>query len=129
MKTHVQIVAVLHIAMGALSLLAALGIFAFMGIAGGIAGSNGEQESAVAIGIVGVLIAGFLALISLPSIIGGWALFAGCGWARPLVLVLAALHLLNVPVGTALGVYTFWALLSTPQPASPAPSQPIQTVA
>jgi len=32
-------------------------------------------------------------------------------WARILVLVLGALNLLNVPFGTALGIYTFWVLL------------------
>jgi hypothetical protein len=129
MKTHIQIVAVLHIAMGALALLGAIGIFAFLGIAGGLVGANGDGESAAAIGIVGVLIGGFLALMALPSIVGGWALFAGCAWARPLVLVLAALHILNVPVGTALGIYTFWALLSNSQSAQAPSNHPaVQSV-
>ena len=128
MKTHVQIVAALHIAMGALSLLAAIGVFAFMAMAGGIVMSNGEHEAAGVIGIVAIALGGFLALLSLPSIIGGWALFAGCAWARPLVLVLAALHIFNVPLGTALGIYTFWALLST-QGAAPSGQPSVQPVA
>jgi hypothetical protein len=31
-------------------------------------------------------------------------------------LALAALQLLNIPIGTLLGIYTFWAQLHEPQP-------------
>jgi hypothetical protein len=31
-------------------------------------------------------------------------------WARYLVLVLAILDLLNIPIGTAIGVYSIWVL-------------------
>ena len=33
-------------------------------------------------------------------------------WARILGIVLSALHLLNVPFGTAVGIYGLWALLN-----------------
>ena len=127
MKTHVQIVAALHIAMGALSLLAAFGVFMLMGMAGGIVVANGEREAAGMIGIVAIMLAGFLGVLALPGIIGGSALLTGRAWGRPVVLVVGAFHLLSFPVGTALGVYTFWALLYEPQPASPGRSavQPI----
>ena len=36
---------------------------------------------------------------------------AGEPWARVLALILAFLDLINVPFGTALGVYTLWVLL------------------
>jgi hypothetical protein len=120
MKTHIQIVAALHIAFGVLSLLGAIGIFLAMGMAGGIVISQGEQQAAGIIAIVAVALGGFLALLSLPGIIGGWGLYAGRSWGRVVVLVLGALHLLNVPIGTALGVYTFWALLSEPRADMPA---------
>jgi hypothetical protein len=60
MKTHIQIVAALHIAMGALSLLGAIAVFAFLGMAGGIVVSQGEHEAAGIIGIVAVCLAAFL---------------------------------------------------------------------
>lgn len=111
MKTHLHIVAALHIAMGAFTLLGALIFFAMMGMAGSIVIYQGEHEAAGIMGIVAIALGGFLTLLSLPSLVGGWALYTGRSWGRLLVLVLGALHLLNVPFGTALGIYTFWALL------------------
>ena len=127
MKTHIQIVAALHIAMGALSLLAAIAVFAFLGMAGGIVVSQGEHEAAGIIGIVAVVLGGFLAVLALPGIIGGWALFAGRSWGRPFVMVLGIIQLINIPFGTALGIYTLWALLREPPPQTPSAStiQPI----
>jgi hypothetical protein len=122
MKTHVQIVAALHIVMGALTLMGAVIVFIFIGMAGGIAATQGEGEAAGVLGIIAVVVGSFLTLLALPSIIGGWALLAGCSWGRPFVLVLGALELLNIPFGTALGIYTFWALLNNPQPPPPVTS-------
>lgn len=119
MKTHVQIVAILHIAMGALSLLGALAVFFFLGLAGGIVGAQGEAGAAGIIGVVALALGGFLAVLALPGIIGGWALLAGKEWGRILVLILSALHIFNVPFGTALGIYSFWALVYQPQHPTP----------
>jgi len=127
MKKHIQIVAALHIALGALSLLAAIVVFGVLGLAGGIVGSQGERQAAGILGIIAVVLGGFLAALSLPGIIGGWALLTGRSWGRPLVLVLGVLDLIHIPLGTALGIYTLWALLRDPGPQLPgAPTnQPI----
>ena len=127
MKTHVQIVAILHIAMGALSLLGAIAVFAFFGVAGGIVLSQGEHQAGGLIGMVAIALGGFLTVISLPGVIGGWALLAGRFWGRIVVLVLSALHIFNFPLGTALGIYTFWALLREPssQSSGNVPIRPI----
>ncbi len=41
----------------------------------------------------------------------GWGLLARQPWARMLAIVLGVINLLDIPVGTALGIYTLWALL------------------
>jgi len=41
----------------------------------------------------------------------GWGLLNREPWARVMALVLAFLSLMNIPLGTALGVYTLWVLL------------------
>jgi hypothetical protein len=120
MKKHTQIVAALHIALGALSLLGAIVVFALFALAGGIVVSQGEHQAASILGIIAVVLGIFLAALALPGIIGGWALFTGRSWGRPVVLVLGFLHLINFPLGTALGIYTIWALLH--EPVSPLPS-------
>jgi hypothetical protein len=122
MKKHIQIVAALHIALGAISLLGAIVVFAVFGIAGSIVVSQGERQAAGILGIVAVALGSFLAVLALPGIIGGWALFSGRSWGRPLVLVLGCLHLLNIPFGTALGIYTLWALLHEPVSQLPSAS-------
>jgi hypothetical protein len=43
--------------------------------------------------------------------ITGWGLLARQSWARLLALILGGLNLLDVPFGTALGIYTLWVLL------------------
>ena len=118
MKTHIQVVAILHMAFGAMSLLAALILCAIFGLAGGIVISQGQHDVAGILGIVGVALCGLLTLLALPGILGGWALYTGQSWGRPLVLVLGILDLLNVPFGTALGIYTLWALTHEPQAPS-----------
>lgn len=44
----------------------------------------------------------------------GWGLLQRDAWARMLLLVLAFISLINVPFGTALGIYTLWVLLPGP---------------
>jgi hypothetical protein len=43
--------------------------------------------------------------------IAGWGLLQRKSWARMVAIVLAFISLFNIPFGTALGVYTLWALL------------------
>ena len=50
-------------------------------------------------------------VLSLPGIIAGIGLLKLQPWARILAIVISALDLLNVPIGTALGVYGLWVLL------------------
>jgi len=45
--------------------------------------------------------------------LAGWGLLQRQDWARTVALVVGFLALLNVPLGTALGVYTLWVLLPT----------------
>ena len=45
------------------------------------------------------------------SIIAGWGLLQREPWGRTLALVVGFISLFNIPIGTALGVYTLWVLL------------------
>jgi hypothetical protein len=57
-------------------------------------------------------IAVFLLLKSMVGLAAGWGLLQHLDWARVLAIILGFLDLLHVPLGTILGVYTIWALLS-----------------
>ena len=55
---------------------------------------------------------GVLLLIkALAGLAAGWGLLERQPWARPLALILGFVSLLNIPLGTALGIYTIWVLL------------------
>jgi glucose uptake protein GlcU len=43
--------------------------------------------------------------------IAGWGLLRRQEWARTVALVVGFVALLNVPLGTAFGIYTLWVLL------------------
>jgi hypothetical protein len=116
MREHVRILGYLHIVLGALGILGAVAVLVVFGGIAGIVGlaSNHDPDALVAIpvlGIVGAVIAIFVLLLSLPGLIAGVGLLKFQPWARILAIVLSALNLLNVPIGTALGVYGFWVLL------------------
>jgi hypothetical protein len=58
------------------------------------------------------ILAVYLLLKAIASFLAGWGLMQKEPWARTLTLVLGFLELLNIPLGTALGVYTLWVLLA-----------------
>jgi hypothetical protein len=125
MKTHIQIVAVLNILSGLLCLIIAAFVFIFLATVGGFVASQGggdAHEAGGIIWVVTVFISGFLALLGLPNMIAGWGLYVGKPWAKPLTLALAVLSLFFIPIGTLLGIYTFWALLHEPQPQQALPA-------
>jgi uncharacterized membrane protein (DUF2068 family) len=57
-------------------------------------------------------IGGMIFLIAALCFATGWGLLKTRPWARGLAIVLGAISLLHFPLGTALGIYTLWVLLS-----------------
>jgi hypothetical protein len=45
------------------------------------------------------------------GIVTGWGLLERQPWARMLAIVMGCLNLIDMPFGTALGIYTLWVLL------------------
>ncbi|UCG25817.1 MAG: hypothetical protein JSW55_07455 [Chloroflexota bacterium] len=109
MKQHVNVVAALQIGFGVFKILIAAVLFLIM-IGAGLV--SGDAEALAIVTVVGLLIAGFLALTALPAIVGGVGLLKGKNWARVLVIFLAVLDLIDFPIGTAIGAYTLWVLLN-----------------
>ena len=71
-----------------------------------------EPVAALLVGVVGFAIGIFLLLLAVPGLLLAWGLVARRSWAVPLGWVLGVLNLLNFPIGTLLGGYTFWVLSS-----------------
>ena len=117
MEQHVKLLAAFHIVFGALGLIAALGILIVFGGAAGAAGyaAANEPDAWIAVpilSIVGSILMLIALTLSVPGIVAGWGLLQYKPWARLLMIVLSALHLINVPFGTLLAIYGFWVLLT-----------------
>ncbi len=118
MDRHVKILAVLNIVWGSLGLLGALILLAVFGSALGIIGAaaHNQAEAGVAIpivGAVGAFIIFVILITSIPAIVAGIGLLRLASWGRIVGIIVSVLHLLNVPFGTALGIYGLWVLLSS----------------
>jgi len=118
MKDHIKVLGILYIVSGAIGIFVALLFFVIFGLGViGIAGAAAQEdpEALIAIPIVGalgVLLVGLIAVSSVPGIIAGYGLLNYKPWARILGIVLSALNLTSVPIGTAIGVYGLWVLLN-----------------
>jgi hypothetical protein len=116
MQTHVKVLGVIYLAFGALMLLAALFLAVTLGGVAGIVGATAEPEDAAiaipVLGFAGTALAGFLGIFSLPSLITGYGLLNFKPWARIVGIVLSAISLINIPIGTIIGAYGLWVLLS-----------------
>jgi hypothetical protein len=117
MEQHIKVLGILNIVFGSLGALGGIVIMIIFGGAYGIvrAVSSHQSEAAVAlpvIALVGGAIAILLLLLSAPAIIAGIGLLQLRPWSKILGIVVSALHIFNIPFGTALGVYGLWVLCS-----------------
>ncbi len=114
MDTHLKVLAWLYIVFGILGSLLGLGLMALLGIIG-VAGAASDPDAWMAVpilGFTGVALGVFMLILSVPGIIAGAGLLKYRPWARILTIVLSALNLMNIPIGTILGVYGLWVMLS-----------------
>jgi hypothetical protein len=134
MTTHVKVLGVLYIVLSGLGVCAALFMGLALGAASGIVGQAASPEDAAValpiIGVAGSALVIFILALSLPGLITGIGLLKFQSWARILGIVLSAINLINIPFGTALGIYGLWVLLSkdTEPLFAPGVRAPIGTV-
>jgi hypothetical protein len=112
MDTHVCTTAWLRIiwtTLGLIPSLVGLMLFGGLGIVGSVIG--GAPVAVPFIWVILSFLAALFVLLALPGLIAGWGLLTYQPWARILNIILSAFDLLNFPVGTALGVYSIWAMV------------------
>lgn len=107
MEKHVTVLGILYIAFSVLGLLLAIIIFTAV-VGGGLI--SGDSQAMAITAVVGPAVALFFVLLSAPGLIGGIYLLKHRPWARILVLILGFINLIEIPIGTALGIYTIWVL-------------------
>jgi hypothetical protein len=109
MSIQVKIVGWLWIIMGSFGILGSLCLSA--AIAGG--GLISEDETAIWITLILAGVCGSLIFLeNIMNLIVGFGLLKYKSWARNLVVVLGIINLFGFPLGTALGIYTLWAMFN-----------------
>ena len=108
MATHVKVIAAIFMVLGAFwALLAVLGP-AILAMVAGVVSTSGDPDAAVGttiLGFAGVAFAIFAAVLAAAFIATGWGLLKLKSWARIAAIVMAAICLTNVPIGTVFGIY------------------------
>jgi hypothetical protein len=116
MKKHVDLVGLLFVLWGGMSLLLSVSLLS-TGIAAtaiGAAAMPGAASGKIAAGIVAAV---FFTLAAVGFVFGAVHVWIGTRlrrfreWARAFAIVLAVVDLVLVPFGTGLGIYALWALL------------------
>ncbi|MGD9930486.1 MAG: hypothetical protein AB7U05_10745 [Mangrovibacterium sp.] len=108
MEKHINIVGILHIIMGALGILTGLLIYTILHLIGDF---SDDAQANMVLSIVANVLAAIMIICSIPGIIGGIGVMKRKQWGRILILIISILNLVNFPFGTALGVYSIWALV------------------
>jgi len=119
MEAHKRLVSILHIIYGTLTVLLFLIISAiirtiFPFIMEEAMQQGQEMGFAIAGAVLEILRWIFILIMVLgpiPSIIGGIATLYNKNWGLPTLMVSGCLGLLNIPIGTALGIYTILVFL------------------
>jgi hypothetical protein len=111
-EQHIPILGGLHVVMGVFSLV--IGVFIFMLLTSiGLAVANEDPIAPRILITVGTAVGILVLVLSLPGIIAGYGLLKRRTWARPLAIVVGALSLFNIPIGTLIGIYTLIVLAPT----------------
>ena len=108
MEKHINIVAALQIGFSILGLIIGGILFTLFVLLGNFID---EPDAQMVFGIIAKVVMVVLIIFSIPGIIAGVGLMKRKEWARILTLILSVLSLVNFPFGTAVGVYSIWALV------------------
>jgi hypothetical protein len=108
MEKHITLVAAFHIAFGLILLVAGVAIVTVLT---GIGFLSGDREAMAILSAIAPFIGFFFAVVGIPMLVGGIGLLKRRSWARILVIIVSVVALFKIPVGTAIGIYSIWAML------------------
>jgi len=108
MEKHINIVAALQIGLSIFNLLVALLIFTILKL---VVGFVDEPNAETILSIIADVLAIVFVVISVPGILAGLGLYRRKEWARILTLILSVIEIFSFPFGTAIGIYSIWALI------------------
>lgn len=109
MKKHVSAVGYIQIGFSVIGLMGAVAVFVALTFARAFVENDEVPELVLRFLSISIpLLIGFLSTIGL---VGGIGLLVYRPWARYIVIIVSALGCVNIPFGTAKGVYSIWVLI------------------
>lgn len=117
MAAHVKALAWLYIGHGILYVILGFGAGGLLGMAGKYfdkfdPGGDVPMVAGPILQMLGGMLAIVAMIISVPRLLAGIGLLSFRPWARTLTLVLATLGFVDFPIGSGIGAYAYWVLLS-----------------
>ena len=116
MRRHINVVGLLFMLWGGMIVLVSLSLLS-TGVAATAIGAADPSNATGGRLAAGMVAAGFFVLAFLGLLFGWVHLWVGSRlrsskeWARTVGIILAIIDVILLPIGTALGIYTLWALL------------------
>ncbi|MCS7026820.1 MAG: hypothetical protein NZV14_18625 [Bryobacteraceae bacterium] len=114
MERHLRAVGYLNVALGAFGVLASVVILILFGGPSGVLLINARVGSTVTTteGFVTACVMIYWLLMAGPLIAVGLGLLQVQEWARNFGTILSIFNLINIPLGTVVGIYSLWVLTS-----------------
>ncbi len=109
-EEHNKALGICHLAYGGLSILMMFTIIFMFGAILFAIPEGGPPFGVMMIFAIFMLI--YSMIFTLPSFIAGYAMLKHKPWARTASIIAAVLEVMSVPIGTAVGVYSFWFMFS-----------------
>jgi hypothetical protein len=110
-----KLIGTLHIVLSSLGLLAAVIVLFVLGTTGLL---SGDPTAMAVLSSIGGAVSLLLFILFLPGFIGGIGMLRGASWAPVLLTVVSVLNLMNLPLGTAVGIFTLIRLYDATGPES-----------
>ena len=108
-----KLIGTLHIVLSSFGLLAAVIVLFVLGTTGLL---SGDPTVMAILSSIGGTVSLLLLVLFLPGFIGGIAMLRGASWAPVLLTVVSVLNLMNIPLGTAVGIFTLVRLYDSTAP-------------
>jgi hypothetical protein len=112
-EEHNKMLGIMHLAYGGMhlvSLVMMVFVFLIIGVTLPFSSSGSDPSPLAFFGILGIVIGAISLIMTIPPLVAGYGFLKRKQWSKVAGAISAVLALINIPMGTALGVYTFWFL-------------------
>jgi len=122
MEKHIKLVAILNIVYRCYAIIGAIVLFIlsalfgrimeFLERKGDLHPEDIPPELLAIVPLILVVIGAIMIVVSVVAIVGSVGVLRRQEWGRIVLIIVSFFNLIRPPLGTALGVYTLWALLN-----------------